>query len=103
MSVDQDLGKVIGKLEGIEQLLIMQQKSTDQDRFDNRREHKVLFDHMNYVNKEISPIVEEVESHVLNHLSWLKIGGIGIAFLAGIIALVDRLTPALFKIFGRAQ
>ena len=104
MSNDLDLGKVMGKLDGIESLLVLQQKSTDQDRSDNRREHAVLFNHLNYINVDILPMVKTTDTnfkeHAKNHLSWLKIGGISVAFAAGIVALADRVTPILSKIFG---
>src|SRR3990167_1566430 len=102
MGNDLDLGKVMGKLDGIENLLVLQQKSSDQDRSDNRREHAVLFNHLNYINVDILPVVKNTDvnfkEHKKNHLSWLKVGGIAVAFIAGVLALADRATPILSKI-----
>ena len=97
MGIDLDLGKVMGKLDGIENLLVLQQKSSDQDRSDNRREHKILFDHLNYINVDILPTIKTTDAnfrdHVKNHLSWLKISGILVALIAGTLALIDNIPP----------
>ena len=92
--MEKELGELKAEIRGMSEVLKFHVKNSD-DKF------KSLFEMMNdkvmptvqdvkNQKEQIQTIWEKFSEHKRNHLSWLKMSGIGVALISGILALVDR-------------